>query len=80
MGFPLFKAKELSGCMERQFCRGEARPLDIELRHEAPGEIFKSIMGSNHQQPFLRMEKPCKMVMPCCCRPELIVRHVGINA
>lgn len=39
-GLTLFKAKEQSGCFERQFCRGEARPLDIALNHEAPTSFF----------------------------------------
>lgn len=37
-------------------------------------------MNTNHKMPFLQLEKPCKIVYPCCCRPELIVRHVGMNA
>ena len=36
-GVPLFKCKEMSGFCERQFCTGDARPLDVEVRHESPG-------------------------------------------
>lgn len=48
--------------------------------HEAPAPGFMGAVGGNHGQPFLKMEKPCKMVFPCCCRPELIVRTAENNS
>ncbi len=71
-GVPLFKCNEKSGCLERQFCTGDMRPLNVEVLHENP--------GPRQGMPFLNLVKPCKCTMWCLCRPEMIVNMIEDGA
>ena len=78
IGDHLFKCTEKSGCCERQFMKGESRPLDITIEHVSPN-------SARDTQPFLHCIKPCKCTCCCFCRPEMKIylvedgqnKHIG---
>ena len=70
-GGKLFIARESSGCCNRLFCSGMARPLEIKIEHVSRG-------STKNKTAFLELKKPCKcFIGGCCCnRPELDVHDV----
>lgn len=74
-GHKLFRAKEKSGCCNRNFCKGPSRPLKIDVTHV-------SIGSEKDGDPFLEIEKPCVCFIPgcCCMRPEVIVHNIEKNS
>ena len=58
----------MSGCCERQYCRGDMRPFQMNVLH-LQGAIFDSHFADNL---FCTFDKPYKLSCLCCCRPEVI--------
>eukprot|EP00828_Plagiopyla_frontata_P040904 TRINITY_DN5673_c0_g1_i4.p1 TRINITY_DN5673_c0_g1~~TRINITY_DN5673_c0_g1_i4.p1 ORF type:complete len:366 (-),score=59.20 TRINITY_DN5673_c0_g1_i4:42-1139(-) len=64
---PIFKAKEKSGCLERNCLAGNCRPFKVKVEHDAEGP------SSNDGQHAFRFNREYELT--CCClnRPNMEV-------
>ena len=69
-GFPLFKCREKSGCLNRNLFPGDCREFKMEVTNESNG------LFANEGQMFLTMKRPFKCTLLCFNRPHIEVTHV----
>jgi hypothetical protein len=72
----LFICKEMSGCCERQYCKGESRPFQMNVNHCQGGVDFGVDFAHS---PFAVFNKPYKIQCYCCCRPYMEGYWGGMN-
>jgi len=69
-GKQLFKCKEKSSCLSRQCLSGECRPFQVTIN--TVDDEFEEL----DNEPFLKIDRPCKCTCYCFNRPEIIVTLV----
>jgi len=69
-GKAIFKCKEKSGCCSRQFMSAECRPFIVTIN--TVDDEFEEL----DNEPFLKIERPCKCTCYCFNRPEITVTWV----
>jgi hypothetical protein len=66
-GKKMFKCKEKSGCCSRQFLSAECRPFQVIVY--TVDDEFEEL----DNEPFLKIDRPCKCTCYCFNRPEILV-------
>jgi len=66
----LFKCKEKSGCLSRQCLSGECRPFQVNIN--TVDDEFEDL----DNEPFIKIDRPCKCTCYCLARPEITVSLV----
>jgi len=67
----LFKCKEKSSCCARMCLSGECRPFVVTV--STVDKDFEEL----DNEPFIKIERPCKCTCYCFNRPEITVTHVS---
>jgi len=68
-GRKFYKAKEKSGCFEKQCMSADCRPFSLKVNLDDDDEQYDN-------EPFLILDRPCKCTFLCCERPEMTVYDV----